>query len=195
MTKSLALVVVLAGTALAQPKPADKPVVKPDKPADKPAPAAPKPPQELADLVKSMGGSWKCEGVAVAPDGKSQDKVKMTITSKADLDGFWVHDTMAGGSAKGPAFKMETFTTFDSSSRKWRRVALLNDGAQMVGTSDGMKDMKMDFMLDTASVLGAGQFKDHIDASNMHKGVRQWGEISADRGKTWAPVYDIVCKR
>ncbi len=69
------------------------------------------------------------------------------------------------------------------------------DGGQMVGTSDGMKDMKMDFVLDTQSAMGGGQFKDHVDASDMKKGVHAWGEMSIDRGKTWLPVYDLVCKR
>ena len=64
----------------------------------------------------------------------------------------------------------------------------------MVGTSDGMKDMKMDFVLDATGPMGSAQFKDHVDAGDMKKGVHTWGEVSLDKGKTWLPVYDMVCK-
>jgi hypothetical protein len=102
---------------------------------------------------------------------------------------------MIGGADVGPKLKMESFTTFDGAAKKWRRVSILNDGAQMVGTAEPMKDMKMEFGLDTWSPLGAGQFKDHVDMSDLKKGAHLWGEMSVDRGKTWLPVYDMVCKR
>ena len=29
----------------------------------------------------------------------------------------------------------------------------------------------------------------------MKKGVHMWGEISMDKGKTFKPVYDMMCKK
>jgi hypothetical protein len=139
-----------------------------------------KPPPEIADMLKSVGGAWKCEGTL------GNEKVKLTGTTKSELDGFWIHDTMAFG-----RYKRETFTTWDVPSKKWRRVAITNDGGQMVGTGEPMKDMKMDFNLDTAS----GLFRDHVDASDLKKGAHLWGEQSLDKGKTWTPVYDLTCRR
>jgi hypothetical protein len=153
------------------------------------ASADPKPPPEIADMLKSMGGTWKCEGTALGLDGK-QEKVKMTSTSRSDLDGFWAHDSLAGGK-----LKLESFTTWDSQSKKWRRVILTNDGGQMVGTAEPMKDMKIDYSFDTAGALGTGLFKEHLDASDLKRGAHVWGEQSLDKGKTWTPVYDLICRR
>jgi hypothetical protein len=138
------------------------------------------PAPEIADMLKSIGGTWKCDGVAAG------EKVKVTATTKSDLDGFWIHDTMVGGK-----LKRETFTTWDAPSKKWRRVAVTNDGGQMVGTGEPMKDMKMDFNLDTA----AGLFRDHVDASDLKRGAHLWGEQSLDKGKSWQPAYDLTCRR
>jgi hypothetical protein len=74
-------------------------------------------------------------------------------------------------------------------------VSVMNDGGQMVGQSDGMKDMKMDTTADTWGPMGQGMFKDHVDASDMKKGVHMWGEVSIDKGKTFKPVYDMMCKK
>ena len=74
--------------------------------AAKPAPEAakamemPKPAQQIADRVKAMSGTWKCEGTAAGMDGKDQ-KFTGSMTSKADLDGFWVHDSFQGTMGAG----------------------------------------------------------------------------------------------
>ncbi len=165
------------------------------KQAAPPAMAMPKAPAEIADMAKQMGPSYRCEGTASGMDGKPE-KIKMTGTTKLDLDGFWVHDSMVGGSDKpGQKFRMESFTTYDAGAKKWHRIAIMNDGGQMVGTADPMKDMKQDYLLDTWSPMGSGQFKDHVDMSDLKKGVHVWGEMSMDKGKTWMPVYDMTCKK
>lgn len=131
-------------------------------------------------MVKSLGGTWHCEGTALG------DKTKATETTKAELDGFWVHASLAGGKVK-----LETFTTFDASDKKWHRVALANDGEALVGTGEPMKDMKMDFTLE-----GRGaQVREHLDASDLRRGLHAWAERSTDKGKTWLPVYDLLCRR
>jgi hypothetical protein len=158
---------------------------------------APKPPPEVGDMAKAMTGTWKCEGTVVGMDNKDT-KAKMTMKSKADLDGFWVHDSMEGTMGEGKdamKFKMEAFTTFNPTAKKWQRVAIMNDGGQMVGTSDGMKDMKMDTNLETSGSHGEGMAKDHVDASDLKKGMRLWGEMSTDKGKTWQKSYDMICKK
>jgi len=50
---------------------------------------------QIVDRVKAMTGSWKCDGTAAGMDGKDQ-KFTGTMTSKSDLDGFWVHDSFQG---------------------------------------------------------------------------------------------------
>jgi hypothetical protein len=194
-----------AGDSKTDPKAAPKGDMKGDAKAAAPkadakaaAPMAmPKPAQEIADMVKGLSGSWKCDGTAMGADMK-EGKFKGTMKTKSDLDGFWVHDSMEGtmGEGKGAMnFKMESYSTYDASSKKWRRAAVMNDGGMMVGTSDGMKDMKMEMTLDTWDSHGQGMFKDNVDASDMKKGVHAWGQMSMDKGKTWNKVYDMTCKK
>jgi hypothetical protein len=171
--------------------------------AAKPAPEAPKamempkPAQQIVDRVKAMSGSWKCEGTAAGMDGKDQ-KFTGSMTSKADLDGFWVHDSFQGTMGAGKTsmkFKFESFSTFDVNSKKWREVMVDNWGGQMIGTGDEMKDGKMDTMSDSMDMMGKGMMKDHTDVSDMKKGAHMWGESSHDAGKTWSKSYDMTCKK
>jgi hypothetical protein len=148
--------------------------------ADAPA----KPPAEIADMVRSLGGTWHCDGTA------GKDKVKLTWTTRAELDGWWVHETLAGGK-----LKHEAFTTFWTADKKWHRVAMEDDGGQVVGTAEPMKDIKMDFALDASGPGGAAERKDHLDASDLKRGLHAWGERSSDKGKTWQPAYDLLCRR
>jgi hypothetical protein len=155
--------------------------------------AAPKAPQEVTDMAKSLAGTWKCDGTAMGPDMK-EAKMTATMKSKADLDGFWLHDSFEG-TVTGMKYKMEAFTTYDAAAKKFRRTSVANDGALMTGTSDGMKDMKIEFDMDSFSPHGQNLLKDHVDASDLKKGVHAWGEVSMDKGKTWAKVYDETCKK
>ena len=167
-------------------------------PAKAPAPPAmdiPKPATEIGDMAKAMTGTWKCTGSGMM--GAAELKFTGTFKSKTDLDGVWVHDSFDGSMGEGKAamkFKFESFMTFDGATKKWRNVMVDNWGGQLVGSSDGMKDGKMDTLADTMDMRGKGQFKDHMDASDMKKGVHMWGEESRD-GKTWNKVYDMTCKK
>ena len=170
--------------------------------AAKPAPPAkamemPKPAEQISARVKAMTGTWKCDGTAPGMDGKDM-KFTGTMTSKSDLDGFWVHDSFAGDMGSGKTamkFKFEMFATFDTNMKKWRSVMVDNWGGQMVGTGDEMKDGKMESISDSQDMMGKGQMKDHTDVSDMKKGAHMWGENSRDGGKTWTKSYDMVCKK
>jgi hypothetical protein len=156
-----------------------------------------KPAQQIADRVKAMTGTWKCDGTAPGMDGKDM-KFTGTMTSKSDLDGFWVHDSFSGTMGAGGAamkFKFESFATFDVNMKKWREVMVDNWGGQNIGTGDEMKDGKMDTAADSIDMMGKGMMKDHMDASDAKKGVHMWGEGSHDAGKTWTKSYDMTCKK
>ena len=190
--------VTMVGVASAQPSKAPAPAPAP-KAAQAPAPAdkgaaMPKltPPPELDAVAKASVGTWKCKGEEWDHTGA---KAPMTATSKVklDLDNWWVSESME---AKGRmTFKMTSFSTYDATSRKWRRVAVTNGGGQMIGTSDGMKDGKMTWNMDMIGPMGSAQFRDTTDATDPKAGVKFRGEASMDKGKTWMPVYEMVCKK
>ena len=156
----------------------------------------PKPADQISARVKAMSGTWKCEGTAAGMDGKDQ-KFTGTMTSKTDLDGWWVHDSFSGtmGGATPMKFKFESFSTFDKNANKWRTVMVDNWGGQMIGTGDDMKDGKSETTSDSFDMMGKGMMKDHTDVSDMKKGAHMWGEGSHDGGKTWNKAYDMVCKK
>jgi hypothetical protein len=167
--------------------------MKKDAPKDAPKMAMPVVPTEVADMGKAVTGTWKCKGDEMDMTG-AKNPVTATMKTKVDMDKWWITDNLE---VKGKmTFKMMAFTTYDAASKKWRRVAVDNMGGQMVGTSDGMKDNKMDWNLDAIGPMGAGMFRDHVDATDAAKaGVKMWGEMSMDKGKTWAKVYEMSCKK
>ncbi len=180
--------------AAAAPK-ADAKAATPATPATpaKPADAGPqKPPAELAAMIKGSGGTWRCNGNALDMT-MTMAPMKATMKTKASLDGWWAQESFEGAQGK-TKFKMESFTTYDASSKKWRRVSIDNMGSQMVGTSDGPKDGKVVFNLDTVGGMGAGAFRDTVDMTNP-KEVKASGEMSMDKGKTWQKVYEMTCKK
>jgi hypothetical protein len=127
---------------------------------------------------------------------KTEVAFKGTITRKADLDGWWVHESMTGTMGEGKTkatMKMEAYMTFDAKLGKWRVISVMNDGAQMVGTAD-FKDGKLEAVSDTTGAMGSGMFRDHGDATDKKVGMHMWGEMSMDKGKTWTKVYDMTCK-
>ncbi|MEO8840192.1 MAG: hypothetical protein ABI591_18450 [Kofleriaceae bacterium] len=170
----------------------------PAKPAEAPkGMEMPKPAPQIAERVKLMTGTWKCNGTAPGMDGKDM-KFAGSLASKSDLDGFWVHNTFAGDVGTGKMamkFKFESFATYDVNLKKWRTVMVDNWGGQAIGTGDDMKAGKMDVAFDMLDMMGKGMMKDHTDASDPKKGVHMWGEGSHDAGKTWTKSYDMTCKK
>ncbi|HEY5938914.1 MAG TPA: DUF1579 family protein [Kofleriaceae bacterium] len=173
------------------PKDAKAPVpVDPAKPA---APEMPKPPAELAAMAKASGGTWRCTGTSSADEKGTMAKMTATMKSRHDLDKWWITDTFDATMGK-MKFKFVGFTTYDASSKKWRRVMMDNQGGQMVGTSDGLVDGKMTFNMDSMGPRGSSQFRDHSDHTDA-KAPKFWGEMSMDKGKTWMKVYEMGCKK
>ncbi|HEU0031047.1 MAG TPA: hypothetical protein VFQ53_10480 [Kofleriaceae bacterium] len=156
-------------------------------------PELPKPPAELEAMGKMVSGNWRCKGEEFAMDG-TKSAVTATNRTKVDLDKWWITDQLE---VKGKqTFKMLSYTTYDATAKKWRRVAVDNWGGQMAGTSDGMKDTKvMTWNLDSMGPMGAGMFRDTVDASDPKAGVKFAGEMSTDKGKTWNKVYEMTCKK
>jgi hypothetical protein len=153
----------------------------------------PAPAPELKEMLKLSAGNWKCTGSAAANEA-TLSPMKATMKTKAELDGFWIQDTFEGTMGK-MKFKFVAYTTFDATSKKWRRVSVDSQGAQMIGTSDGVKDGKMTFNMDTMGGMGSGtMFKDSVDMTDP-KLVKATGTMSMDKGKTWMPVYEMSCKK
>lgn len=178
--------------APAVPKDGIKRAPPPDAKPATPKMELPKVPQELTDLAKQVVGTWRCKGDSFEMDG-AKAAMTATVTTKADLNKWWLVDTL---DAKGKVpFKFIAYTTYDGTAKKWRRVMVDNMGGSMVGTADGVKDGKVTFNMDAWSPMGASQFRDYTDMSDAKAGVKMWGEMSIDKGKTWAKVYEMSCKK
>jgi hypothetical protein len=174
-----------AETKAADPKPAD---------AKAGAPMQSKPPQEIADVAKAASGTWRCKGQAMM-DPATMKMADMTATMKvkSDLAGWWIHATMESKMGKEP-FLFESYTTFDPSAKKWRRIMVQSGGDWATGDSLGVKDNKVDWEMKTHSpMMGEGAFRDHEDFSDPKAGVKMWGEFSANG--TWVKVYEMTCKK
>lgn len=150
------------------------------------------PPPELAAAAKATAGTWKCKGQGMDHTMKMIDTTG-TLKLKLDLDNWWLHgsyDSMMGKEG----FHFESFSTFDPSTKKWKRVLIETGGGWSSGESDGMKDGKLDWTLSMHSPRGDISFRDHQDMSDPKAGMKLSGELTMD-GKTWTPVYTLTCKK
>ncbi|MEJ7600651.1 MAG: DUF1579 family protein [Kofleriaceae bacterium] len=163
-------------------------------PADaKPAMAMPAAPAEVAAMAKAANGTWRCTGTSPVDEKGTMGKMTATQKTKIDLDKWWITDNFEGTMGK-MKFKFVSYTTYDATSKKWRRVMVDNMGGQMVGTSDGLVDGKMTFNMDTMGPHGSNQMRDHADLTDA-KAPKFWGEMTMDKGKTWMKAYEMTCKR
>ena len=171
------------------PAPAKAPAPAPAPAKADKAPTLPLPPPELAAAVKRRR-QVDVQGRRVGRQGR-EGPVTATNVINGALDGWWMQESME---AKGRmTFKMVAYTTYDATAKKWRRLAVMN-GGHMIGTSEGMKDNKMVWNMDMMSAMGAGMMRDYMDMTDP-KGMKAWGEMSMDKGKTWMKVYEMTCKK
>jgi hypothetical protein len=185
----------MTGVVAAQPKADSKMAAPAAKPADAPAGGMPemKPPAELAAAAKAASGTWTCKGQGMDNAGAM---APMTGKMKVALSGdkWWLHSTFDSKMGKEP-FHLESFTTYEASTKKWKRVMVSSGGGWSNGESAGMKDNKIDWDLTSHSPMGDSMFRDHEDLTDPKAGVKMWGEISTDKGKTWTKVYEMACKK
>jgi hypothetical protein len=154
----------------------------------------PKAPKEIADTQKMMAKPLTCTGTGMGPDMKTEAKFKGTVSSKLDMDGWWIRQSikLVGGEGKN-TFKMnmEQDMTWDAKAGKWRVMGISNDGGAVTGMAD-MKDGKYELVGDMSGAMGTAKWKDHGDMTDK-KNIHFWGEASMD-GKNWMKVYDMTCK-
>jgi hypothetical protein len=182
----------MTGLAVAQPKADPKAAdtkMAPKADAKAPAMAEMKPPQELADMLKAVTGTWHCKGQGMDHSMKMGD-MTATLKFKSTLNGWW-----ADASFESKMISYESFTTYSPATKKWKRVMVETGGGWATGESSGMKDNKVEWELAGASAMGEFMFRDHEDVSDLKAGVKMSGEVSQDKGKNWLKVYEIACKK
>lgn len=198
---AISALVASFGVAAAEQAPAERKVapapkptapVKTDPVVAPPAAEMPKPPAEIETFSKMVAGKWKCTGMAKGMDGKDE-KMTVTVTTKLDLDKWWISDTIDVKMGKWKE-KLLVHSTYDAKSSKWRRVSVGSSGAQSIGSSDGLKDNKVIFTNDVMGPMGSMQMREITDLTNAKAPVFS-GESSMDKGKTWSQVYSVTCKK
>ena len=151
-------------------------------------------PPELAALAKAMAGTWKCKGQGF--DASHAKLVDMTATARwsVAVGGSWVHEAFDGVVA-GVHHYYDAYTSFDVGARKWRRVMVQGGGGWSTGEATSATAAKLDWEMSVHSANGDFPFRDHVDATDPARGIKGWGELSMDGGKTWIKAYDLTCRR
>jgi hypothetical protein len=153
----------------------------------------PGPPAEVDTMGRASAGLWRCKGEEWHSATNTKAPMTATNTVRFDMEKWWIVETM---DVKGSMpFKLVAYTTYDPTARKWRRIAAMSGGGHMIGTSEGMKDNKMVWNLDVMSPMGAAMMREHTDVSDPKVGMKAWGDMSMDKGKTWNRVYEMTCKK
>ena len=153
----------------------------------------PTPPKVLADMAKTMSGTWKCKGSVSMPDGKKAD-LGATVTSALEMTGMWIHDS-SDVTLLGTTIHIESYSSYDEAGKHFHRAMVESDGGMAMGEGKMNGTTKLDYDLATHGPHGDGMLREHIDWSDMKAGVKTSVEMSLDKGKTWVKVYDQTCTK
>jgi hypothetical protein len=154
-----------------------------------------KAPPEIAAMAKQMAGTWRCKGQGLGPDMKMADMSGTLRGGKLEMENWWIHDTFDAKTGKTGKYHFDSYVTMDPTSKKWHRVMVETGAGYSTGDSAGMTGGKLDWELTSHSPMGEAMFRDHLDASDAKAGVKVWGEVTMDKGKSWTKVYDMTCKK
>jgi hypothetical protein len=154
----------------------------------------PKPPVELAEMAKTLTGSWKCTGKAAMDpsDPTKMGDATMAMSFKLEPAKWWIKGEVSGKSG-GVAFKGTMFTTYEAASKKWYRVMLDTMGGSETAWSTGMKDGKVVWEGEARGMM-SGKTRTTEDVTNP-KDVKMKSEMSMDGGKTWMTGWEASCKK
>jgi hypothetical protein len=147
----------------------------------------PKPPQELTDMAKNMGGgAWKCSGKVHMPSGAID--VTANITGKLDVDKMYWHESLVQTKSKGQPYKFEAYMTYDAMAKKWMRVSIDNMGVIESTTSTDRTTW-------TGTASGMGQtMQVKTNVTPGDKEIKLEAQMSMD-GKQWMPSFEMDCKK
>jgi hypothetical protein len=190
-----------AGSAAKAPDPKAGSAAKapdPGKGSAAPAMAAPKAPQEVADMAKAMAGNWKCTGkVAMDPaNPANMTDFKGTYKAALDLDKWWIKGdwTSTMGKMKSRGI---VYMTYDATAKKWYRHGMDNMGmggsASSTGLPAGAKEGKMVWE-GTGHMMGM-EMKDRTTEEIAAKSVTMTSEMSMDGGKKWVTGMTMTCTK
>jgi hypothetical protein len=173
MRTAFASIALTAGIAGAQPMPA--------------------PAHEIGELAKLVAGSWKCSGTI------EKLPVAGTLTTKLDLGGAWIHESMTltvGDPKAGMTVTLEGFNTYSAATKTWSRVAVDSTGNHEIGTAPAAANRKFEWAMEVTQPAGPPVLERvHTDMSNPAKGVKIAIDESPDHGKTWIPGLSAQCTR
>jgi uncharacterized protein DUF1579 len=132
---ALALVAAPAARSNAQEKKADKPAA---------AMAAPKPPAEISNLA-FFAGQWTCAGEGAMEPGGPMMKMTSTVSSNADLGGFWQSGSVKGTTVGMPPFHGMFHMTYDPGAKDYVMLWVDNMGGWSQTRSPGWQGDKIVF--------------------------------------------------
>lgn len=158
-----------------------------------PPPAAPKPAAEL-DQLKSLEGSWRCDGKQPAGPFGPEQAYKSSFKMKKDIENFWIGFEYAQKKSKVHTLPVTAkgYLGYDPATKKYVTMGVDNMGGSITESSTGWEGDKLVF-------AGDGQMggqKVSFRETYLKKGDKEmtWtGEVKM--GKEWIPVGTDSCKK
>lgn len=151
-----------------------------------------KPAPEMANL-KFFEGTWTCSGEGAMEPGGAMMKMETSVTSHADLGGFWQSGTLKGKPMGGmPAFEGMFHMTYDPATRGYLMLWIDNMGGRSEARSTGWANDTLAFTGDSymgAEKMGSRDtFRKNADGSMVHTGEMQ-------AGGQWTKMMEETCRK
>jgi len=183
-----------APTTMPPPAPGAKPAAPAAAPAPAMPPAPPKPAVEL-DTFKLFLGKWKCDGKAFpSPISPTEHAVKATAEGKLVVDNFWQSFSYEEKKTKEhPGLKVNGFWGYDQGSKRFVRGAVGNHGEWDTASAPGWEGDKLVWTGELSGPMGRIAFH-HTFTKKSDKEWSHLLEIRMPDGK-WAPTEDVTCKK
>ena len=104
--------------------------------------------------------------------------------------------TSASQLKNGMTYAGKSYNTFDANSGEWQQTWVDNVGGSTEFLHGKYENNALTFITDLFKIDSVNYVKRRLTFYNLDKNkVRQHGEISTDKGKTWKTEYDLEYRR
>jgi len=196
-----ALALALAGAAvlgagraaLADPSSVAPAIPPPVAPAIPPPPPAPKPAPEL-EQMKSLEGSWRCQGRAPSGPSGPEHAYKSSWKWKRDLDGFWwsaEYEQKRSGQNPSP-MRTRGYLTWDAAARMFVLLGVDNVGGYAQESTAGWNGTVLTLAGESTTGGRRLPFREVITLGGPRE-LTWRGEIK--QGGDWTTLGEDLCKK
>ena len=153
-----------------------------------------KPAPEMAQMTKSMVGTWKCDGQSADMGKPTMHPIKSTMKMTSELGGHWImvnYDEQKTKENPMP-FSFKEVIGFDKEKKQFQRMFVDNMGGHAMFHASPATDGKMEWNGEAQMGPMTMKMKDVI---TMKSDKEVAVDVTVEQDGKWMPVANMTCKK